>query len=253
MKVGITLPQFRHDADAAIETAASAEAAGLDGLFVFDHLWPIGRPDRPALSGLVLAAALAGETRRVAVGTLVARVGVLPDAVLASTFATLGRIAGDRLIAGLGIGDRLSRPENLAYGVPLRPRAERLARLENVCGLVRSRGITTWVGGRSPATRALARTAADGLNLWGAGAAEVAEVVAEVAAAAEPLEAGARGRPEVTWAGQVDLSTRAGADIADLLQAVSRAGATWAVVAPVGAEWPEAVESIAAAAGALVD
>lgn len=248
MKVGITLPQFRHDADAAIETAVSAEEAGLDGVFVFDHLWPIGRPDRPALSGLVLAAALAGETRRVAVGTLVARVGVLPDAVLVSTFATLSRMAGDRLVAGLGVGDHLSRPENLAYGVPLRPRAERLARLENVCGLVRSRGITTWVGGRSPATRAVARRAADGLNLWGAGVAEVAEVSAEVADAAEAPGAG--GRPEVTWAGQVDL---AGGDIAHRLRAVSRAGATWAVVAPVGAGWPEAVESIAAAAGALVD
>ena len=101
VKVGLTLPQFRHDAGPALETAEQAEAAGLDGVFVFDHLWPLGQPSRPALHGVTLAAALLTRTERLTVGTLVARVGLLPDAVLADEFVTLARIGGRRLVAGL--------------------------------------------------------------------------------------------------------------------------------------------------------
>ena len=242
MKVGITLPQFRDDAGAAFDAAARAEASGLDGVFVFDHLWPIGDPRRPALAGPVLTAALAAGTERIAVGTLVARVGLLPDALLESVFATLDRMAGPRLVAGLGVGDELSRPENLAYGVPFRPRPERLAQLAGVCRRLRARGIATWVGGTSAATRRMARSEAAAVNLWGVEPAEVAE---EVDAAA--------GRVEVTWAGQLDLARRGVDDVAGLLRSVEAAGATWAVVAPVGAPWPEAVETIVAAAGSTVD
>lgn len=248
MKVGVTLPQFRHQAGPALDTARRAEAAGLDGVFVFDHLWPLGRPDRPALHCFTLVAALIAETERLSVGTLVARVGVLPDAVLAHTFATLHRMAGDRLVAGLGVGDAMSRAENLAVGVPFRPRTERLASLVEVCRRLRARGVTTWVGGTSRSTRAIARSEADGVNVWGVSPEVLAEMAAEDAAGPGHGRLGA-----LTWAGQVDLGPLASGDVAGLLQEVAAVGATWAVVAPVNAPWPEAVESIAAAAGALVD
>src|SRR5204862_6311366 len=110
LNVGITLPQFREEAGPALEVARSAEAAGLDGVFVFDHLWPLGRPDRPALHSTTLLGALAAETSRVTLGTLVARVGLVPNAVLVHALVTLHRIAGDgRFIAGLGTGDRANR------------------------------------------------------------------------------------------------------------------------------------------------
>ena len=238
MKVGITLPQFRDDAGPALDTARRAEAAGLDGVFVFDHLWPLRQPSRPALAGLPLAAAVAAETDRAAVGTLVARVGVLPDAVLVHSLVTLARIAGPRLVAGVGVGDRHSRPENLAYGAPFRPRPERLASLAEVCRRLGDRGITTWVGGASAAAAAIAREHADALNLWGVGAEAVAE-----AAGAQP----------VTWAGQFDLVATGADRLRAHLRAVAAAGATWAVVAPLGVPWPSAVELLAASAGALVD
>lgn len=242
MKVGLTLPQFRHDAGPSLDTAAQAEAAGLDGVFAFDHLWPLGQPQRPALHGLTLAAAVLAGTTRISVGTLVARVGLLPDAVLATAFATLARIGGDRLVAGLGVGDAMSRPENLALGVPFRPRGERLAALVDVCRRLRARDITTWVGGTSASTRAVGRAEADAVNLWG-----VAPDVLAVVAAEE-------GRAGIlTWAGQADMATLGVAEVAGLLRTVSAAGATWAVVAPVNGPWPEAVETIAAAARSLVD
>ncbi|HVM03185.1 MAG TPA: hypothetical protein VM263_10995, partial [Acidimicrobiales bacterium] len=184
-----------------------------------------------------LAAALAAETATVAVGTLVARVGVAPDAVLAHGLSSLARIAGPRLVAGLGIGDHQSRAENRAYGAPFRPRPARLESLAALCRRLRADGVTTWAGGRSAAVAAVARQEADALNLWGAPDEAVA-----AAAASQP----------VTWAGQLDLAAGPGA-LGDRLRAVAAAGAGWAVVAPLGAPWPEAVEALAAAAGALVD
>ena len=239
MKVGITLPQFEEDVEACLAVARRAEAARLDGVFAFDHLWPIRRPDRPALHGTSLLAALAVETEAVAVGTLVARVGLLPGEVLARTFATLQGMAGPRLVAGLGIGDALSRDENRAYGVPFRPAAERRAALAACCRRLRAMGIVTWVGGLSSATRAVGRADADGLNLWG---------VEPEAVAAEATSLGGTG-VEVTWGGRVDLA--GDRDLPDLLASLSRAGAAWAVVAPVGAPWDAAVEVVAGAATAL--
>lgn len=241
MNVGLTLPQFRADAEPALATAAQAEAVGLDGVFVFDHLWPLGRPDRPCLHGLTLAAALIVSTERIAVGTLVARVGLLPDAVVAHTFATLQRMAGDRLIAGMGVGDAMSKPENLAVGVPFLAREERLAALVDVCRRLRARGITTWVGGTSPSTRAVGREEADAVNLWGVPPDALAGVLADGPAGPS------------TWAGQADVGALGPEGVARLLRTVAAAGATWAVVAPIKTEWPEAVETVAAARRSLVD
>lgn len=244
MRVGITLPQFRHEVEPVLDTVGRAEAAGIDGVFVFDHLWPVGRPDRPALHGLTLAAGLLAGTERITVGTLVARVGLLPDAVLAHTLDTLHRLAGDRLIAGLGIGDAMSRPENLAAGAAFPPRARRLEGLTAVCRRLRARGVTTWVGGTSAAVRAVGRAEADALNLWGVAPSGLAARAAE----------GLTGPPgPVTWAGQADVGALGADGVAALLEELARQGAAWAVVAPVGTAWPLAVETIANAAGSLVD
>jgi alkanesulfonate monooxygenase SsuD/methylene tetrahydromethanopterin reductase-like flavin-dependent oxidoreductase (luciferase family) len=227
VKIGITLPQFSDDAEAAIKVALDAEAAGLDGVFVFDHLWPIGQPHRPATYSFALLGALAAETSRLSLGTLVARAGLLPDAVLVNTLGSVHRMIGDRLIAGVGAGDRLSAAENVAYGVPFEPAAVRLAAVARVCDGLRAKGIETWVGGRSPAAREVAIAHADGWNLWDA---PVDELAAERDVA-------------VTWGGLV----RPDDDIDVLLAGLDAAGATWAVLAPVGFQWHEAVTVIAAA------
>lgn len=237
MRIGITLPQFRTDADAALDTARRAEEAGVHGVFVYDHLWPLGQPDRPALHGPTLAAALLASTSTLTVGTLVARVGLLPDAVLVNMLATLERIGPGRLIAGLGIGDAMSRPENEAAGVPFPPRDARLASLVAVCRELRARRIPTWLGGSSGVIRALAGAEADAVNRWG---------VAPDALVADP------GVP-LTWAGQVDPVAEGVAGVRGVLRAVAAAGATWAVLAPINSPWPDAVQTVGAAAASLVD
>jgi alkanesulfonate monooxygenase SsuD/methylene tetrahydromethanopterin reductase-like flavin-dependent oxidoreductase (luciferase family) len=244
MKIGVTLPQFRPSADASLVAARAAETLGLDGVFLFDHVWAIGRPDRPALNAWPLLGALATETETVVLGTLVARVSLQPTAVIAHYFESLHRIVGERLVAGLGAGDKLSAAENEAVDVPFPPVAERLAELVDACRRVRELGIETWVGGLSARVRELARAEAHALNLWGVDPDEVAREVAD------EIAVGAKGI-DVTWGGPVPPSADA---TADLLRRLRDAGATWAVCGPpyaAGADPTPAVEMLAEAATRL--
>jgi len=253
MRVGVTLPQFRHDAEPAIAVARRAEAAGLDGVFVFDHLWPIGQRMRPALHSLTLLGALAVETDRVVLGTLVARVGLVPDAVLAHSLVTLHRMTGGRLIAALGTGDSLNREENDAYGVPFAPVADRVASVVDCCRRLRAAGVTTWIGGRSPAVR-MAAANADGWNGWGTDVAAWAEEAAGVPHPGEltwggqvligrtPKEAAAKLRAHGSRPGLVAGTVE---DLKAHIDALAAAGASWAVCAPldVGTD-PDVVEML---------
>ena len=264
MRVGLTLPQFRDDAEEALATAREVESHGLDGVFVFDHLFPIGRPDGPALQSRVLLGALAVETSRVVLGPLVARVSLVPDAVLTHEMETLYRMLGDRLIVGLGTGDSKSRPENERAGLPFPSVAERVAHLEVCCRRLGALGVRTWVGGHVARLRAAAAREADGWNGWSTGEHDFA------AEAVDVLErAGAMGRRvEITWGGQVLIGRTAVEAAAKLEQhglrpgllhgtiddlrrhfgALAALGVTWAICAPldVGVA-SDAVEMVAEA------
>ncbi|HVM64869.1 MAG TPA: LLM class flavin-dependent oxidoreductase [Acidimicrobiales bacterium] len=255
MKLGITLPTFTNDPSVALRAAATADAVGLDGVFAFDHLWPMGSPGRPALWSFGVLAAVAVRTERVHVGTLVARVGLLPDEDLLAAFAALEDVSGGgRVIAGVGTGDHLSAPENRAYGVAYPHAAARLAGVEQVAAALVCAGVPTWVGGRSAATRDVAARAGAGRNLWGAGPDEVA--AAQQDGAALP----------VTWGGQVLVGRDVGArdallsrygrrpglvagtvqEVAAHLAVLRAAGAAWCVCAPLDyiAAPDEAVETV---------
>lgn len=231
--VGTTLPQFSEDSEGALAAAVRAEALGLDGVFVFDHMWPIGRPEGAALECFTLLGAVAQETSRVRLGPLVARVGLLPDAVLVHTITTLHRQVGPRLIGAVGAGDRLSAPENLAFGLVYPPAAERLAAVQVVARGLRQAGIETWVGGRSAGIRRIAAGSADALNVWAATPDDVRTEGADV--------------PRITWGGQVDLGVMDTAALTGQLRAVAAAGADFAVCAPINAPWDTALETLAGA------
>jgi alkanesulfonate monooxygenase SsuD/methylene tetrahydromethanopterin reductase-like flavin-dependent oxidoreductase (luciferase family) len=62
--LGVTLPQFSAEAGPALEACRDARRLGFRGAFVFDHMWPLGAPTRPALEGWTLLAALAAEVGR---------------------------------------------------------------------------------------------------------------------------------------------------------------------------------------------
>lgn len=179
-RLGVTLPSLNEDPELSLAVARSAEDAGLDGVFVFDHLFresPSGK--RPALEMTTLLGAVAAETSRVTLGPLVARVTVRPVASLVSATDTLERIAGDRLVVALGSGDSESKPEQVAYGLTVGTPADRVATLGNTVGKMMGRGYPVWVGGTAPPVRRLAASEADGWNCWNAPVGQFATWVSE--------------------------------------------------------------------------
>ncbi len=209
MKVGVLLPTFRHGADDALRAATLASAAGLDGVFAYDHLWPMGEPQRPSLAPFPLLACVAATQSTLALGPLVARVGLVGTNVLVEQFRTLAMLTSATVIAALGTGDKLSEPENLAYGLVTRSANERRELISETARALE--GFEIWVGAGASATNVLARELGAVVNFWNVEAA--------------PLRAHATDGP-VSWAGNATENLEAHLD--DLADA----GATWAVFSP---------------------
>ncbi len=236
MRTGVVLPTFRDRPDAAFAAAAEAVAAGVDGLFCYDHIWPIGQPERPALAPFPLLGALATMLGPAGapgdgpfLGTLVARIGLVPNDVLAAQFLALESLAPGRVIAGLGTGDRLSEGENRAYGIPFAWAAERRSAMVELGRRLARAGLPVWMAGGRAGRTEEAWAAGAALNVWDATPALVAE-----------RRAGPRG-VEVTWAGPPP--TPASPPLSEKVGVLHEAGATWVIFG-----WPVDVEALAAAA-----
>jgi len=227
LRLGVVLPSFRERADEALAAAAAAEAAGLHGVFAYDHLWPMGQPGRPAISPYPLLGAVAAMTTRVSLGTLVARVGLVAPAVLLSELRSLAALAPGRVIAAVGTGDAKSAAENRAFGLTFAPPEQRRAALAEVVSGLIAAGITVWVGGGAPATDAVARAAGAVLNCWN-----------------PPRErlVSALGDGPTSWGGMLP---RAPGAAAALLADLAGLGVSWAVV-----NWPGGTDALLAAADA---
>ena len=261
VRLGITLPSFRDEPEPALAVARAAEDAGLDGVFLYDHLFrrTADGTRRPALELLAMMGAVAAETRRVAIGSLVVRATLRAPAVLANALDTVARIAGpDRVIAGIGAGDGESREEMETFGFDFGDIASRVAALRDAGDATRDRGYPVWIGGHDPAVRELAAAHADGWNRWGGS-------VASFRTQAEGLRIAAGRSPFiVSWGGLVVLAAsdaeadakaarlhaRAGtivggpARVAHGLARFAEAGADWIVVGPVDSADPDNARAV---------
>lgn len=272
LRLGLTLPSFQEHPEVVVAVAREAEAAGLDGVFVFDHLFrlpPRGAPVRPALEATTVMAAVCAATTRVAVGVLVARASLRPPALLVSALDTLARIAPGRVVAGLGAGDALSDAEDRAFGAEV---PDRLGRLTETVALASGRAYPVWIGGLSPAVRRLAAARSGGWNAWGLTPASFAEAVAEtqrevVAAGRDPEafacswgglavlgadEAGAAAKLDRLGGPRPGLITGGPAAVAQQLRAYHEAGAAWVIVGAIDAARPENAAHLAAARAGLI-
>jgi alkanesulfonate monooxygenase SsuD/methylene tetrahydromethanopterin reductase-like flavin-dependent oxidoreductase (luciferase family) len=236
VKVGLIAPVFARDPRAALRVAREADESGIDGVFSYDHLFPIKSPDRPALAALPVLAAMATQTERIHLGTLVSRVTLLPLPVLVDALATLDEMVAGRAIAGIGTGDRLTEPENQAYGLPFPPLDERLRLLVEAAHGLRARGVTTWIGGRSRQVRAIAAAGADAWNSWDGPLDELAAFVA------------ANDRCQATWGGPPPPD----GDLGGHLRRLADTGVAWAVYGPPpSVDWGAFVPKLAGAAEAV--
>ena len=223
MRVGVTLPTFRDDT-LALDVARRAEELGLDGVFVFDHLWPMGAPERPALSAFPMLGAIAPR-RAASASARSWRAHRAPARRDPGGRASVAGGDGARaLIAGLGTGDA-ERGREPRLRDPLRParRApDGAAPLRG--GTCSTPGCQCGWGSRPVHGRVGGGPRACGQSVG------------------RPARGG--GRDGTALRGDVGRSVAGDVpEIAQWLEEVAGAGATWAVSA-----WPESIEAVAEAA-----
>jgi len=132
MKIGVILPAA--EADGPNETpgwpairsfARSAEALGLDSVWMFDHLFD--QTEDGSIEGMheawTIVSAVAATTERVEIGTLVMCSSFRSPGLMAKMAVTADEVSDGRLILGLGAG--WHDPEYDAFGFPTDHRVAR--------------------------------------------------------------------------------------------------------------------------------
>jgi alkanesulfonate monooxygenase SsuD/methylene tetrahydromethanopterin reductase-like flavin-dependent oxidoreductase (luciferase family) len=186
MQYGLTLPNFGQffDPHVVADLAAEAEDAGWHGFFLWDHMLFDGRP-RPIADPWVALAAIAENTSRIRIGTLVTPLARRRPWKLARETVTLDHLSGGRLILGVGLGapsdvefgrfgedpDPVLRGEKLDEGLEVltglwsgepfrfRGRHYRVDELSFEPSPLQTPRIPIWVGGVWPRKRAFRRAA----------------------------------------------------------------------------------------------
>src|SRR6478609_5187415 len=136
LRVGVQLPEVERRVEwpELLRMARTAEDAGLDSLWLGDHLLydlPGVGPRGPWEVWTSLAA-LAAVTRRVELGPFVASTSFHAPAMLAKQAATVDAISGGRLVLGLGAG--WNEREYTAFGFPF---DHRVSRFEEAFTIIR--------------------------------------------------------------------------------------------------------------------
>lgn len=138
MKFGLQIPYFTWPGGPPqlgaklAEIARAAEDAGYDSIWVMDHFFqipPVGAADLDMLEAYTTLGFLAGQTKKVGLGTMVTGVTHRHPGILVKQATTLDVLSGGR--AWLGIGAAWFEREHQGLGVPFPPLKERFERLED--------------------------------------------------------------------------------------------------------------------------
>jgi F420-dependent oxidoreductase-like protein len=148
MKVGVALPHYDFsypdgrpaDLEATIAVARRAEQLGFDSVWMSDHFFLDlakygGAATRySSLEAITTLSAIAIDTERVRLGTLVLCEAFRHPPVLAKMAATLDIVSEGRLELGIGAG--WYEDEYRAFGFAFPPTGERIARLRETVDIV---------------------------------------------------------------------------------------------------------------------
>ncbi len=153
MKIGLQIPSFtwpggpENIGRKLAEIARAAEQAGFASLWVMDHFFQIqgvGPVENEMLESYSALAYLAGQTKKVKLGTMVTGVVYRHPGVLIKSVTTLDVLSGGR--AYLGIGAAWNEQEAHGLGIPFPPIKERFERLEETLQIARQ----MWTGKQEP-------------------------------------------------------------------------------------------------------
>ncbi len=172
LRVDVQYSSATNDWPTLRDAVLAAEAAGVGTTWVFDHFdGSVLGGDRPLLECFTLLGALAAVTRTIGLGPLVANVANRHPSVLAAAASSVERIAGDRLVLGLGAGAAPGSrwaAEHDRRGIPLQAAiADRHAAVVRQVEVLRAEGVRARVvvGVNSVALARIAGRVADGVNV----------------------------------------------------------------------------------------
>jgi F420-dependent oxidoreductase-like protein len=164
MKLGIALGDFSWpvpvtELGATITgLARQADEAGFDSLWVMDHFFQIRitglPPESPMLEGYATLGVLAGQTKRIKLGTMVTSVAYRHPGVLLKTVTALDVLSGGRMYLGIGAGAPFNPEpagpgtafEGEGLGIPFPPLADRFEMLEEALQIAHQ----MWRGDETP-------------------------------------------------------------------------------------------------------
>lgn len=183
VRIGLQIGRFdwatgENNTTALIETAAAAEQAGFDSLWVMDHFRQIpqvGQAWEPMLEAWTALGFLAAHTKTVRIGSMVSCVSHRNIGLLAKSAATVDVLSGGRLVCGIGAG--WFDQEQRSYGYPPLDTSARLDLLEDAAEalpLLWGKGAKAYEGRRTiiPEAMAYPRPVQDPLPLLVGGGGE---------------------------------------------------------------------------------
>jgi len=134
--IGVHIVQEHMDFSQVRRICQTAESLGFDSVTVMDHFRPFYLPKNGnLLESWTTLGALAIETRKVKIGTLVTCASYRNPALLAKIAACLDYISGGRLKFGIGAG--WFKEEFEEYGIAFSKPKERIERLEEAIQVVK--------------------------------------------------------------------------------------------------------------------
>lgn len=103
MKRAVSMPNMA-DPSTLVDLAVTAEGAGYDGVFLWDHVVYLDVLGAPMVDPWVVLGAIAQATSRVRLGTLVTPLSRRRPWRVAQEVSTLDHLSGGRAVLGVGLG-----------------------------------------------------------------------------------------------------------------------------------------------------
>lgn len=136
LRFGLKVSQQGRPIAAEVDGWKTADQAGFDHLWPFDHLIALhASPATPIFDGWTLLGAIAVSTQRIRMGLNVSGNLYRHPGVLAKIAATVDHLSGGRLEVGLGAG--WNEAEFAMFGLPFPGAADRIRMLGEACAALK--------------------------------------------------------------------------------------------------------------------